>query len=361
VNVGPAGASTCTASGLPASAQAGEPLPLRVTLFDAFGNVATGYTGTVAFTSADPRASLPASYAFAPADQGAHGFSVRFGTPGPVSVTAGDGAASISCASNVTALSAGPAATFAVAGLPGAAVAGVEAAFQATALDSYGNVATSYAGPVTLSSTDAAATFPTTGSFSNGVASFGVAFQSIGAQTVTVADGASGFNGRGGPVGVHGLVYTAGAPGAAALRLVMDPSSTPARVVLRLVAQAGATGYSAGFNIPADASRAAVVSILSGNALNPGTSPAAMAASLPGAGPLANVLTAGISQKATDTTADAAIAAGQVLYTVTLRPSSISPGLIFDGSRAFRAAVRDFEGNELLSQADFAVGKLELQ
>ena len=93
----------------------------------------------------------------------------------------------------------------------------------------------------------------------------------------------------------------------------------------------------------------------------PGTSPAAMAAALRTSGPMSNVLTAGISQKAVDTTADAAIAAGQVLYTLVIRPNSLSPGVIFDGTRGFRAAVRDFEGNEMVSQESFAVGKLELQ
>jgi hypothetical protein len=361
VTVDPASASTCTATGVPAAARAGDAIPLRVTVLDAFGNVATGYTGTMAFTSADTRATLPASYAFGAPDQGAHGFSVQFGTPGSELVTASDTAAFISCASDATSLSAGAASTFAVGSLPSAAVAGVEAAFQVTAHDGYGNVATDYAGPVTLSSTDAAATFPTSGSFSNGVASFGVAFQTIGGQAVIVTDGAGGFNSRGGPVAVHGLVYTASAAGAQTLRLQLDPSSSPAQVVLHLVAQGSATGYAAGFNLPADATRASLVSIARGNALDPGTSPAAIAASLQGGGPMANVLTAGISQKATDTTTNAAITAGQVVYTVTLKPTSTSPGVIFDGSRGFRAAVRDIEGNELLSQADFAVGKLELQ
>src|SRR5439155_15322178 len=142
----------------------------------------------------------------------------------------------ISCASDATSLSAGAASNFAISSLPSAAVAGVEAAFQVTAHDDYDNLATDYAGPVTLSSTDAAATFPTSGSFSNGVASFGVAFQTIGGQAVIVADGGGGFNSRGGPVAVHGLVYTAGAAGGETFQLQLDPSSSPAQVVLHLVA-----------------------------------------------------------------------------------------------------------------------------
>lgn len=361
VSVGPAAASTCTAAGIPAASRAGEALGLVVTVLDAFGNVATGYAGTMSFTSADARATLPAGYTFVSGDQGAHGFSVRFGTLGSQTVTASDAASFISCVSDATSLSAGPASQFVLSSMPSAAIAGVEQAFVATARDSYGNLASDYAGPVSLASTDAAATFPTFGSFSSGVASFGVAFQTIGGQSVMVTDVATGFSGQGSPVAVHGLRYTAGGTGAETFQLVMDPASRPAQVTLRLVAQAGAAGYSAGFNIPADASRAQLVSIAQGNALNPGTSPAAIAASLAASGPMSNVLSAGISQKATDTTADATITAGQVLYTLVLKPNSLTPGVIFDGTRGFRAAVRDFEGNEVLSQEDFAVGKLELQ
>ena len=37
---------------------------MTVTAYDAYGNVATGYTGTVAFTSSDPQACFPADYTF---------------------------------------------------------------------------------------------------------------------------------------------------------------------------------------------------------------------------------------------------------------------------------------------------------
>ena len=44
----------------PATATAGTPLSFTVTAEDQYGNTATGYTGTVAFTSSDPAAVLPA-------------------------------------------------------------------------------------------------------------------------------------------------------------------------------------------------------------------------------------------------------------------------------------------------------------
>jgi hypothetical protein len=64
----------------PASAVAGSPVTVTVTLFDQYGNLATGYTGTVNFWSNDNLATLPANYAFATADAGSHAFSVVFRT-----------------------------------------------------------------------------------------------------------------------------------------------------------------------------------------------------------------------------------------------------------------------------------------
>ena len=45
---------------------------MTLTVKDAYGNVVTGYTGTVHFTSSDHRAKLPANYTFTAADQGVH-------------------------------------------------------------------------------------------------------------------------------------------------------------------------------------------------------------------------------------------------------------------------------------------------
>src|SRR5207248_390024 len=55
------------------------------------GNVATGYTGTVAFASSDPLAVLPAPYTFQPGDFGSHLFFASLTTAGDQSVAVGDG------------------------------------------------------------------------------------------------------------------------------------------------------------------------------------------------------------------------------------------------------------------------------
>ena len=71
-------------------ATAGAAQALTVTMLDPFGNVASGYTGAVSFSSNDPRAGLPAGYTFTAADAGVHVFSATLKTAGNRSVTVSD-------------------------------------------------------------------------------------------------------------------------------------------------------------------------------------------------------------------------------------------------------------------------------
>jgi hypothetical protein len=66
--------------GLAASTTVGEPQSFTVTAYDPYGNVATGYLGTVQFTSSDGNAGLPGPYPFTSGDAGSHTFSVTFNT-----------------------------------------------------------------------------------------------------------------------------------------------------------------------------------------------------------------------------------------------------------------------------------------
>jgi hypothetical protein len=93
----------------PTSATAGAQLSVTVTAYDAYGNVVTGYTGTVSFGSSDREASLPPSYTFTPADQGSRTFLITLGTAGPQNVTVTAGSAGQTITSNVAALSVSPA------------------------------------------------------------------------------------------------------------------------------------------------------------------------------------------------------------------------------------------------------------
>jgi hypothetical protein len=51
---------------------------VTVTVEDAYGNVVTGYLGTIQFSSSDSSATLPANYTFTASDAGVHTFTSVF-------------------------------------------------------------------------------------------------------------------------------------------------------------------------------------------------------------------------------------------------------------------------------------------
>jgi hypothetical protein len=106
VAVQPGAPADLAVSGLPNPGETGAPLPVTVTAEDAFGNVTTGYLGTVHFTSTDPGAALPNDYTFTSADAGTHTFAggVTFVHQGTQSVTATDTANSNMTGSDSVAL-----------------------------------------------------------------------------------------------------------------------------------------------------------------------------------------------------------------------------------------------------------------
>ena len=59
----------------PSKVTAGVAFSLTVAIEDPYGNVVTGYVGTVHFTSSDGTATLPVDYTFTPADAGVHTFT----------------------------------------------------------------------------------------------------------------------------------------------------------------------------------------------------------------------------------------------------------------------------------------------
>ena len=79
---------------VPSAAKANQPFSLTVTFKDQFGNVATGYRGTVHFTSSDTLAQtlgdLPSDYTFSSADAGSHTFSATLVTVGNQTITVTD-------------------------------------------------------------------------------------------------------------------------------------------------------------------------------------------------------------------------------------------------------------------------------
>ncbi len=79
---------------VPSSAVVNQPFNVTVILKDKFGNVATGYTGTVYFSTSDPLAmqlgKMPADYAFTSQDAGTHTFSATLLTPTSQTITVAD-------------------------------------------------------------------------------------------------------------------------------------------------------------------------------------------------------------------------------------------------------------------------------
>ena len=72
-------------------ATAGVPFSTTVRIVDQFGNNAADYAGTVAFTSSDPVATLPAPYAYGATDVSQHVFTgIVLRTPGTQTITATD-------------------------------------------------------------------------------------------------------------------------------------------------------------------------------------------------------------------------------------------------------------------------------
>jgi streptogramin lyase len=184
------GAATQFAVSAPALAGAGTPFPFTVTARDAYGNVATGYTGTVHLTSSDPHAALPSDYTFRPADAGVHTFSVTLNTLGGQTVTAADSVNGLQVTSPAIPVVAGPATHFRVASAAATATAGTALSVTVTALDADNNVATGYTGTVHLSSTDAKAVLPAAYAFTakdQGTHKFNVTLKTAGPQTVTVS------------------------------------------------------------------------------------------------------------------------------------------------------------------------------
>jgi hypothetical protein len=167
---------------------AGAAFSATVTALDAYGNVATGYTGTVTLSSSDPNAPVLGSYTFTAADAGVYTYTgIQLFTAGPQMIYPSDG--TLFGQAGVTVSPA--AAAYLVLSGPASATAGVPFQVTVTAYDVYGNVATGYAGTVHFDSTDPAAGLPADYPFQpadQGVQSFLVTLATPGTQQLTVTD-----------------------------------------------------------------------------------------------------------------------------------------------------------------------------
>jgi hypothetical protein len=196
ITVNPAAASTLGVSGFTNPTTAGIAHNVTVTALDAFGNVATAYTGTVHFTSSDARAVLPANYTFTGGDAGVHVFSVTLKTPGTQSITATDTlTGTITGTQSLISVVVGPTSQFVVSGYTTPTTAGVAHNVTVSAQDAAGNVTTAYTGTVQFTSSDAQAVLPANYTFvagDNGVHSFSVTLKTAGSQSISATDTVTG-------------------------------------------------------------------------------------------------------------------------------------------------------------------------
>jgi microcystin-dependent protein len=180
-----AGAPTHFSVSVPSTATAGIAFSFTVTALDAFNNTATGYTGTVHFTSSDGQSMLPAD---ATLNDGVGSFSATLDTPGSQSVTATDTTtSSITGTSNTITASAASATHFAVSA-QSSAIAGSAFNFTVTALDQFNNTSADYTGTVHFTSTDGQAVLPADLTLTNGSGTFSAMLKTAGSRMVTVTD-----------------------------------------------------------------------------------------------------------------------------------------------------------------------------
>ncbi len=207
---------------------------ITATLLDTFGNTSVGYTGTLAFSSSDAQAGLPANYTFVSADAGVHTFTVTLKTAGTQSLTVKDAANSINGSQAGITVSAAAASVLLISGLAGSALTGDPLSFTVTAKDAFGNAVTSLGDTVHFASSDAQATLPADYSFTtadHGSHSFAFKLMTTGTQTLTVTDVSSGS-----VASAQGSVVVNAGPAA---KLVLSvPTSTSAGAPLSVVVKA---------------------------------------------------------------------------------------------------------------------------
>jgi hypothetical protein len=195
-----AAASSLSVTGFPSSTTAGALQSFTVTVLDSYGNTATGYRGTVQFSSTDLQATLPANYTFTATDAGKHTFSAALKTAGTQSLTATDTSnANITGSEKNIAVSPAAASKFLLAMLlptgTSNITAGTPFSLKVTVVDAYGNVVPTYTGTVKFSDSVGSATLPANYTFTtgtgkdNGVHTFsGLVLNTRGSQTLTVID-----------------------------------------------------------------------------------------------------------------------------------------------------------------------------
>jgi hypothetical protein len=270
--VTPAAGASC---GLGVIGKAGAQVAVRVRVSDAFANLATGYTGTITFSSTDTQATLPPPATYTAAtDHGSRDFTAVLPTPGDQSIRATDTRSSFSCQANVSIVTAQ---FFAVTFTGTEAWAGTPRPATVQAQDANGSPLINYAGTIAFSSSDPLASLPASVTLlgtEGGRATVNVTFKTIGLQTFTAKETVNATRTGTAFQLVHGLSYT-DPPAGGKVRLILNAASTASVVQLDMVSNASLfplgvadpqTGlllpssarngaFAAGMNLPLDGSK----------------------------------------------------------------------------------------------------------
>ncbi len=178
-------------TGTPSAQTAGSAFSVTVNAVDAYWNLVTAVTDTVAITSSDSNAVLPANAALA---GGTNSFSVTLKTAGSRTVTASDVTDPAKTADTSPAITVNPgAAASLVVVAPASAASGTAFTVTVTAMDAHGNIASGYTGTVHVTSDDGSASLPADYTFVGGDAgvhafSNAVTLHALGNYTVTATD-----------------------------------------------------------------------------------------------------------------------------------------------------------------------------
>jgi len=218
-----------TVSSTTGGATAGTPFNISVTAVTGTGTVASSYAGTIHLMCTDAQAVLPKDSALA---GGMASFQVTFKTAGSQTVTASDLAGRLTDGT-LSAVNVSPAvATQFMVTAPSTSTVGIPFTVNVSALDTFQNIATNYAGAVHFSSSDAQAVLPTDSALSAGVASLTVTLKTKGSQTISVTDTQSAVTAKSGAISVTdnsathfgvGLISGAEANTRAPLQLAVTP------------------------------------------------------------------------------------------------------------------------------------------
>jgi len=126
-------------SGVPSSSNAGSSFKINVKAYGDDNQIKTDYTGTIHFTSTDPKAILPSDYTFSASDYGSKDFTITYKTAGEQSFTIKDSVSGISKDSIKTLVKPGNAIEITITPQDKKINVGEKVEFKVLAKDEFGN------------------------------------------------------------------------------------------------------------------------------------------------------------------------------------------------------------------------------